>query len=615
MRSPMGNAACFAVMPMRFRPTLGNVVSGGLAPDTAVNGQGACNSRESPIVYLPLPFVVCDNCDWGHEPPSVASYSKLVQWRSAQGTAMAYKLPVQTIDIALKHLCRYGDTDIFPHLPEIAFFSDRQAEVVGEIAQLDLDSHTPSGAMESLAPKSRYGFRVAHQLGAVDTLLLLGCVVEIGEKIEARRQAPSRAFSYRFSTNADGQVFAPARNFKAWLQHQADLLEANPNIIQVLSTDISDFYSRVNYHRLENYLDECAAGHGAARFIKKHIKVIRAKQSFGLPVGGAASRLLAELSLCDTDRALLDGQLLATRYVDDFRIFLRADQEPYDALASLAEQLGINEGLALNVAKTEVTTREHYSARLQSSLADVKADAESAALDQLMSDLYSEGDPDPKDIENLSNLNLLGFLDEELGKEHWDIARIKLIFSALRVTRKPESIEYILANLEKLLLFSKQLVLLMEVLEHETAGCFNALTDRVIGAALRPPASSVHVIQAWMLELFVRGVVPISIANLTKLSGLQSPLHRRQVLLIRGRLSDSNYFRSKKTAVDQFSSVEQPSLVWGAACLPTDEFSNWLPTVKGKFKGPCAALFCDWVLAAKATINTKLGAGLDEHPD
>jgi hypothetical protein len=204
---------------------------------------------------------------------------------------MAYRISPTSLDAAVTHLCRYGDTDVFPHLPELAFFADEQKAVIEELAKLDLDTYTPAGAIEALAPKSRYGFRIAHQLSALDTLLLLGCVVEIGEKIEAKRQPikSARAFSYRFSVDTNsGQLFRPDRTYKDWLHKQQDMVAKNEKIRSIVSTDISDYYSRINMHRLENLLDEAAPGHGAARFIKKHIKIIRAKQSFGLPVGGMA---------------------------------------------------------------------------------------------------------------------------------------------------------------------------------------------------------------------------------------------------------------------------------------------------------------------------------------
>src|SRR5437588_12734353 len=111
---------------------------------------------------------------------------------------MAFHLSPTFLKAAIKHVCRYGDTDVFPHLPELAFFAEDFDAVVAELAKLDLDSYQPAGAVEVLAPKSRYGFRIAHQLPALDTLLLLASVIAIGEKIEAKRQpvAVRRAFSY-----------------------------------------------------------------------------------------------------------------------------------------------------------------------------------------------------------------------------------------------------------------------------------------------------------------------------------------------------------------------------------------------------------------------------------
>ena len=97
---------------------------------------------------------------------------------------MAYRLTRAPLEASITHLVRYGDTDIFPHLPELAFFADEGAA----LAKLDLDSYTPAGAIEALAPKERYSFRIARQLSALDAVLLLACVIDIGDKIEAKRQ-------------------------------------------------------------------------------------------------------------------------------------------------------------------------------------------------------------------------------------------------------------------------------------------------------------------------------------------------------------------------------------------------------------------------------------------
>ena len=530
---------------------------------------------------------------------------------------MAYRLSAASLLYAIKHLCKYGDTDVFPHLPELAFLREQESEIIKELETLDLDTYSPGSAIEALAPKSRYGFRIVHQLPILDTILLLAAAVAIGELIEAQR-APAaglEAFSYRFASDGKGGLFRTDRTYKDWLNAQLAFVQGNLKIRRIIATDISDFYARINFHRLENLLDEAAPNHGAARYIKKHIKVIRAKQSFGLPVGGSGARLLAELALADTDRALQHDGRLATRFVDDFRIFLRADENPYDALAFIAEQLGINEGLSLNVAKTTVYTRAKFLDRLKHLLTDVSEQAEGDALDVLATDIYFDDEPDPDGIEKLKSMNLLGFLQEEVGKESFDMGRIKVIFRALKIAKPSGAIDYLTANFAELVVFAKEVALLMQVLHAENPGCFDDLSDTTIKTILAPPASSIQLIRTWLLELFVRGTVPIAAAGIKRLNVLSSPLDRRQLHLIKGRIGDKNFFRKNKTAFSQLSALEQPSFIWGASCLPKDEYETWLSTVKPMFAMPTGSLFLKWSQMQRERLVGKLDSTTDDHQE
>lgn len=323
---------------------------------------------------------------------------------------MAFRLSASSIEKTIRHLCRYGDTDVFPHLQELAFFRDESAAIVDELQKLDLDSYNPRSAIEILAPKNRYGFRIVHQLGAVDTVLLLSSVIEIGSKIEACRPLPEgiEAFSYRFSEKDDESLFLANRTYKDWLRAQRDHIQSNSKVKQIVSTDISDFYARINFHRLENLLDEAAPGHGAARYIKKAIGRIRMKQSFGLPVGGSASRLLSELSISDIDKALIHDDISATRFVDDFRIFLHANEDPYKVLGFLAHHLGSGEGLTLNESKTNVYSKSDFLNKIENLITDIDQEAEDGALERLTAEIYFDDTPDISDIERLKALNLLG---------------------------------------------------------------------------------------------------------------------------------------------------------------------------------------------------------------
>ena len=522
---------------------------------------------------------------------------------------MAFRLSASSIEKAIGHLCRYGDTDVFPHLLELAFFRDESVAIVDELQRLDLDSYSPGGAIEALTPKNRYGFRIAHQLGAVDTVLLLAAVIEIGSKIEARRPPPEgiEAFSYRFSEEDGESLFLAGRTYKDWLHAQHDHIQGNLKVKHIIKTDISDFYARINFHRLENLLDDAAPRQGAARYIKKAIKTIRLKQSFGLPVGGSASRLLAELAISDIDKTLINDDISATRFVDDFRIFLHSRRDPYEVLSFLAKHLGVSEGLTLNASKTNVCSRFEFLSGIEKMITDISQKAESDALEGLTADIYFDDAPDVSDIERLKALNLLGFLQEEIDKESYDMGRIKVIFRALKIARPTEAMEYILENFSELTIFAKEITLLMQALEEEKPGCFDDLTQEVISVILAPSVSNVQWIRTWLMELFVRGVVPIKAQQLKKIEKLSSVLDKRQLHIIRNRSGrKQHFFRENKNEIRQMPPFEQSAFICGAVCLPNDEYKNWLTVLKPIFSDPTGNLFLQWLKGNKDDIISKI---------
>ena len=523
---------------------------------------------------------------------------------------MGFRLSPLSLKRAINHLCKYGDTDVFPHLPELAFFREESANIVDELKELDLDTYNPAGVIEALAPKSRYSFRMTHQLNAVDNVLFLASVAEIGEYIEALRQPASsiNAFSYRFDNDPESYLFLNGHTYKDWLRAQRRFLEHNPQVTLVVATDISDFYARINFHRLENLLDEAAPGHGAVRYIIKTVEAIRAKQSFGLPVGGAAARILAELALVDIDTALVDHGIAATRFVDDFRIFLSAQEHPYDVLSFLAQDLGLNEGLSLNADKTVVYSRSTFSQLLEKLTSDISDQAEDDALESLTAEVYFDDEPDPDDIEALRNINLLGLLKEETTKEDYDVGRIKVIFRALKIVKPIEAIDDIKSDFLDNIVFAKEITLLMESLVNDSPDCFSDLTDDVISAILEPPASSVQLIRTWLLELFSRGIVPITSQRLKKLDALPSILDKRQLHIIRGRLGNKNSFRRNKVNVRQMPYLEQIAFIAGATCLPKDEYTNWLRTVRPVMTVPTSRLFLEWMKANRKDAISKFSS-------
>ena len=223
--------------------------------------------------------------------------------------------------------------------------------------------------------------RVAHQLTASDNIIYLAALLDCAPMLEAARlpKEDNEAFAYRFAHGEQIRIFEPARGYHQWLAHLSDFggpenpfAEDRPAII----TDISDFYQRIYFHRIENVLQDGGCPKGAADLIKKIIKTSRARQSYGLPVGTAASRLLAECLLHDTDMLLKNMGVKFTRYVDDFRIAVPPGMEAHSILCRIAEHLRVTEGLSLNVTKTKLTTVSEIEKSSQSRLQDVFTSAE-----------------------------------------------------------------------------------------------------------------------------------------------------------------------------------------------------------------------------------------------
>lgn len=55
---------------------------------------------------------------------------------------------------AINHLGSFGDTDLFPRLPEMRCFIERPASVAKDCENLNIGQYNPIGVVETLTPKS-----------------------------------------------------------------------------------------------------------------------------------------------------------------------------------------------------------------------------------------------------------------------------------------------------------------------------------------------------------------------------------------------------------------------------------------------------------------------------
>ena len=508
---------------------------------------------------------------------------------------MATKLTKAAVERAIDHLVRYGDTDVLPFIPENVFLSEKRDAIAKEVSSLNLDEFRPMQAVEIISPKSRYGFRIVHQLPLLETLLFTAAIIEIGSALEKLKRPKDEfgPFAYRFDPKGGASLFEENRSYRDWLQWQFDLL-SNEKFDAIIYTDIADYYQRIYLHRIENILDTATNKRGINNFITQLIKQIRSKQSHGIPVGGSAARVLAEALLSDTDSALADEGFRFTRYMDDYRIFVHENQSAYEILAFIAEQLATSEGLSLNAHKTRVLPAASARMSLAKQLVDVYDEAQQDAIETLTHALYLDEPPDPADVDKLRSMNLLAALEKEIEAEFWDFTKIRTLFLGLRLTEDDEAVGYLTDRLATFIPFVKDVVLFFDIM-HEKGKLDASQLGRIVeGELLNGAARSVSSIRVWLLELAVRGCLSISGKTLNELEGRDTSTNR-QIYLIRGLRNDTNYFRRNKTRFEQKNAFEKYHFVLGATCLPADEFRAWLSAISGGMARPLDQLFCNWV--------------------
>ena len=189
-----------------------------------------------------------------------------------------------------------------------------------------------------LVPKKEaFDFRKIAIIRPEDLVLYQAVSILIGKTFEKERAqiARRRIYSYRFKSHmTEGRLFSKRHNYRNF-QHKTAQLCKQASARYMVKSDIANFYDRINIHRIESTL---LAMHSVDdRLVKLMNQILlhwARRDSYGLPVGSNASRILAEIALYTVDRSLVETGIKFIRYVDDYRIFAKSATEAHSALGS-----------------------------------------------------------------------------------------------------------------------------------------------------------------------------------------------------------------------------------------------------------------------------------------
>lgn len=514
--------------------------------------------------------------------------------RSKDAKGIMLTLKATSLDWAQAHAMKYGDTDVFPLPFEYEAIQFDWTNIKEYLQSQDVLTWTVRQHRTLLAPKAKYGFRVVTQLDPLDFIVFAAAVKEIAADLEASRILTSKhiIYSYRYAPTKEGRLFDPTIGFGKFQSVCKTVLERHPEFTHIASTDISDFYSRIYHHRLENALYSATDKGNHVKAIMNLLSGWNGTETFGIPVGSAPARLLAETTISDIDEALLANDVKYVRFNDDFRIFAKSHSEAYRQLAFLADILFKNHGLNLQQQKTTVLQRELFEHRYLSS----PEDRELSSLQNSFRDLLgSLGISDPyQTIEygNLSDeakevidsLNLFELFQKEIESgEEPDLPVIRFVLRRLGQLGDPSVMEMVLEHLDSLHPAFPDIIRYLSSLRGLDSCKRSEIGTAILDLLNDSILSELDYHRLWALELFSRNTDWNNESRFFQLlSSLSDQPSRRKIILAMGRAGQRHWFKSRWRSLFEESPWPRRALLAGASCMPPDARKHWYKSVESR---------------------------------
>ena len=491
---------------------------------------------------------------------------------------------------ALTNVIAFGDTDVFPFPFERYLFDDKLDECIDLLDKRcknfenEVNTHPPLN-IDTLAQVGYTGFRHVTLIDPLWNVCYLALVISIADEIEADRLPLSekRVFSYRYSWDKEkSSLFQDV----TWLHYRKQAVDLSRGHSFILVTDIADHYARVNHHRLENLLNRVSGG-GQVKKLMSLLQRFSNTKSYGLPVGGPASRILAELSLVNVDRSLHRSGVEFVRYADDYTIFCDSEPAAYRALIRLAESLSL-EGLSLQKSKTRILAAAEFQ-QMNSFLNP--RDSREATDEERLLNLAIRFDPYSPNAEEeydslkaaVGQIDILGILSREIAKTAIDQPVTRQAIRALRALQVPErerALE-VLLDLENI---ARLLPVFPQVMQ-AVRGTYDSLTsagkEQLASSLLRISEEAAYVLDFEInFAYFVQALSNVEDSTAAEALLVQareisrSPLVQRLITHTMGNWSCHYYVTKYIRGFDSSSPWEKNALIISSYCLG-DEGSHW----------------------------------------
>ena len=508
---------------------------------------------------------------------------------------MALTLSEQSLDWALEHILNHGDTDIFPEAFEFDAIRYDWQDVKAWIRSFYILKWNVRPYRRCLAPKHRFGFRISTQLDPLDILVYTALVHEVGAVLESSRVSAGEKIvhSYRFDPKLDGRMFSDQFNYQSF-QEESRQVCTGVGLTHVVIADIADFFPRLYTHRIDNALNSALGiGHMHAVALRQLLGHWAGSYSYGIPVGSAASRLIAETTIGDIDQLLLSEGACYVRFADDFRFFCKSEAEAYRYLALLARVLIENHGLTLQQSKTRIVPidrfREIYLREHQAREVETLSQKFYALLGQIgIRDIYETinySNLSPANKALIDQLNLRQLLSEQLSEEEPDLSLLRFLLRRMSQLDDVGAVDLVVTNIGRLAPVVREAIQFFVKLSSLADSDKQDVGRRLLEVYSNKNASLSHIEYGRMYLLRPFALQPAwhsSNALVQLYNESVDDFSRREILLAMGQGHMDFWFRARKQSLLEMTPWIRRAFIRAASCLPPDEYKHWIRGIQGQ---------------------------------
>lgn len=499
------------------------------------------------------------------------------------------KLTEEALDFARQHIEKYYDSDFFPKPFEFEAIWHNWDEVKTELSTKNIEKLPVFPPHTVPAIKSNGTYRIVHQLEPVDAIIYTAMAYEIAASVEAARLPVDwkAACSYRLQIH-EGSFFSAGGGYPDFNSRTIELSE---QFKYILATDITDFYNQIYLHRLNNAIEFADPSlKNKAKDIESFLSRINGKTSQGIPVGPAASIVMAEALMTDVDQFLHGLNFPFTRYVDDIRIFSNETELLDSALRNLTTYLYENHRLTLASGKTKIMEAKKFVSEYLHNPYDLEKEKIFESL-EVFNPYTGEVEEHEVDEDEAAEQAFLSAINKAISQKTIDVGLAKGIIRRARIMQSPVLIAPILDNFQFFLpVISDAMIYISKIIGNDDAINYQTELEAIFASA-----SIKNPLARYWLEWFIAHHPSLLQGANARIIINTSPNIENQAI---AAVTNNNiaWVRQMKSQIYNTSMRGRRAILFSTKILPSDERSHWLKLIIDNAQSLIDKWVAKWVL-------------------